>query len=85
MKINKGMRNGGYIGRPVLRGDCQEAKIGEAGWHRITRNGEALGVFLLTCATPALSLIAIVGPDRCNSSGSAMDACQMTLPHGWTG
>jgi hypothetical protein len=43
----------------VLRGHGQEAKIGEAGGHRITRNCEALGSFLLTCATTELSLIAM--------------------------
>ena len=37
----------------------QEAKIGETGGHRITRNCEALGSFLLTCATTELSLIAM--------------------------
>ena len=66
-----------YIDRPVLRGHGQEAKRGEAGGHRITRNCEALGAFLLTCdhrVMPARD----VAPDRCNSSGSAMDACSDT-------
>jgi hypothetical protein len=40
-----------------LRGHGQEAKIGEAGEHRITRNCEALESFLLPCATTELSLI----------------------------
>jgi hypothetical protein len=48
-----------YTDRPVLRDHCQEAKRGEAGRHRITRNCEALGAFLLTCATTELSLIAM--------------------------
>src|SRR5207249_2894631 len=48
-----------YIDRPLLRGHGQEAKIGEAGGHRITRNGAALESFLLTCATTELSLIAM--------------------------
>jgi len=48
-----------YIDRPVLRGHCQEAKRGEAGRHRITRNCEALGAFLLTRATTELSLSAM--------------------------
>src|SRR5712671_4968223 len=48
-----------YIDRPVLRGHCQEAKRGEAGGHRITRNCEALGAFLLTRATTELSLSAM--------------------------
>ena len=43
----------------MLRGHCQEAKRGEAGGHRITRNCEALGLFLLTCAITAFSLIAM--------------------------
>jgi hypothetical protein len=48
-----------YIHHPVLRGHCQEAKIGEADGHRITRNCAALGSFLLTCAITELSLIAV--------------------------
>ena len=40
----------------VWRGHGQEAKRGEAGGHHITRNCEALGAFLLTCATTELSL-----------------------------
>src|SRR5438270_11818100 len=48
-----------YLDHPVLRGHCQEANRGEAGGPRITRNCEALGVFLHTCATTALSLIAM--------------------------
>ena len=43
----------------MLRGHCYEAKIGEVGGHRIARNCEALGSFLLTCATTELSLIAM--------------------------
>ena len=61
----------------MLRGHGQEAKRGEAGGHRITRNCEALGAFLLTGdhrVMPARD----VAPDRCNSSGSAMDACSDT-------
>src|SRR5882724_13314725 len=48
-----------YIDHPILRSHDQEAKRGEAGGHRITRNCEALGSFLLTCATTAFSLIAM--------------------------
>src|SRR6266481_1197502 len=48
-----------YIDLPVLRGHGQEAKRGEAGGPRITRNCAALGSFLLTCATTELSLIAM--------------------------
>ena len=43
----------------MLRGHGQEAKRGEAGGHRITRNGEAMASFLLTCATTGLSLSAV--------------------------
>ena len=49
----------GYIDHPVLRGHGQEAKRGEAGGHRITRNCAALGLFLLSCAPTELSLIAM--------------------------
>src|SRR2546425_8733345 len=47
------------IDYPVLRGYCQEAKRGEAGGHRITRNCEALWGVLLPCATTEVSLIAM--------------------------
>ena len=43
----------------MLRGHGQEAKRGEAGGHRITRNCEALGSFLHTCVTTELSLSAM--------------------------
>ena len=67
-----------YIDHPVLRGDGQEAKRGEAGRHRITRYGESRGVVLLTCAITALSLIAMWGLIGATASGSAMDVCSDT-------
>ena len=73
-----------YIDHSVLRDDCQEAKRGEAGGHRITRNGEALGVLLLTCATPALSLIALWCLIGATSRGQAWTPAGV-LPHGRDG
>ena len=73
-----------YIDRLVLRGHGQEVKRGEAGGHRITRNCEALGSFLLTCVTTELSLSAmwrLIGA----LLGSAMDACSDTPTGGATG
>jgi len=43
----------------VWRGHNEEAKRGQTGGHRITRNGEAIASFLLTCATTGLSLSAV--------------------------
>ena len=43
----------------MWRGHCQEAKRGQPGEHRITRNCEAIASFLLTCATTGLSLSAV--------------------------
>ena len=43
----------------LWRGHGQEAKRGQTGGHRITRNGEAIASFLLTCATTGLSLSAV--------------------------
>jgi hypothetical protein len=42
------------VERPLPGGE-----IGEAGGQRITRNCEAIGSFLLTCATTGLSLITV--------------------------
>ena len=70
--------------RPALRGQCQEAKRGEAGGHRLTRNCEALGAFLLTCATTALSLIAMWRLIGATSRGQQWTPT-VTLPHGRDG
>jgi hypothetical protein len=73
-----------YIDRPVLRSHCQEAKRGEAGGHRITRNCEALGAFLLACATTELSLIAmlrLIGATPRGQPGTPA----VILPHGRDG
>src|SRR6266581_4512676 len=69
------------IDRPVLRGHGQEAKRGEAGGHRITRNCEALGSFLLTCATTELSLIAMWRLIGATPRGQPWTPA-VTLPHG---
>jgi len=70
-----------YIDRPVLIGHCQEAKRGEAGGHRITRNCEALGLFLLPCATTELSLIAMWRLIGATPRGQPWTPA-VTLPHG---
>src|SRR5256884_6337032 len=70
-----------YIDRPLLRGHGQEAKIGEAGGHRITRNGAALESFLLTCATTELSLIAMWRLIGATPRGQPWTPA-VTLPHG---
>ena len=68
----------------MLRGHGQEAKRGEAGGHRITRNGEALGSLLLTCATTALSLIAMWCLIGATPRGQPWTPA-VTLPHGRDG
>ena len=73
-----------YIDHPVLRGHCQEAKRGEAGGHRITRNCEALGSFLLTCATTELSLLAMWCLSGATPRGQPWTPA-VTLPHGRDG
>ena len=73
-----------YIDYPVLRGHCQEAKRGEAGGHRITRNGAALGLFLLTCAPTELSLIAMWCLIGATPRGQPWTPA-VTLPHGCDG
>jgi hypothetical protein len=65
----------------VWRGHCQEAKRGEAGGHRITRNGAAIGSFLLPCATPGLSLIAVWCLIGATPRGQPWTPA-VTLPHG---
>ena len=69
---------------PVSRGHCQEAKRGEADGHRITRNCEALGAFLLTCATTELSLIAMWRLIGATPRGQPWTPA-VTLPHGRDG
>src|SRR5712691_2677092 len=59
----------------VRRSHGQEAKRGWPGGQRIPWNGEAMGSFLLPCAHPGVSQIARGGPDRCTSSGAAVDVC----------
>ena len=73
-----------YIDRPVVRGHCQEAKRGEAGGHRITRNCAALGAFLRTCATTELSLIAMWRLIGATPRGQPWTPA-VTLPHGCDG
>ena len=73
-----------YIDHPVLRGHGQAAKRGEASGPRITRNGEALGVFLLPCATSALSLIAMRGLIGATPRGQPWTSA-VILPHGRDG
>src|SRR5437660_1391221 len=73
-----------YIDHPVLRGHCQEAKRGEAGGQRITRNCEALGVFLLPWATTELSLIAMWRLRGATPRGQPWTPA-VTLPHGRDG
>jgi hypothetical protein len=73
-----------YIDRPVLRGHCQEAKIGEAGGHRITRNCGALGAFLHRCTTTALSLIAMGRLIGATPRGQPWTPA-VILPHGCDG
>jgi hypothetical protein len=53
----------------VWRSHSQEAQRGETGGHRLTRNGEAMGSFLL--GVPERER----GPERCHSSGAAVDVC----------
>src|SRR5438477_12931259 len=58
----------------VWRSHGQEAKTGWLGGQRIPWNGEAMGSFLLPCAPPGVP-DRERGPDRCNSSGAAVDVC----------
>ena len=64
----------------LWRGHGQEAKRGEAGRHRITRNCEALGSFLLPCAITELSLIAMWCPIGATPWGQPWTPV-LTLPH----
>jgi hypothetical protein len=64
----------------VWRSHGQEAKRGEASGHRIPWNCEAIGPFTSRVrhrVVPDRDRV----PDRCNTSGSAVDVC-MTLSHG---
>ena len=57
----------------LWRGHGQEAKRGDAGEHRITRNVKRLGRFssrMRPRNDPARGVV----PDRCTSSGAAVDA-----------
>ena len=71
------------IDRPGLRGHCQEAKRGEAGGPRITRC-EALGSFLLPCATTELSLITMWRLSGVTPRGQPWTPA-VTLPQGRDG
>src|SRR5215475_9277272 len=66
------------VERPLPGG---ENKIGG---HRITRNCEALGSFLLTCATTELSLIALWCLSGATPRGQPWTPA-VTLPHGRDG
>ena len=58
----------------VWRSHGQEAKIEWSGGQRIPWHGEAIGSFLLPCAPPGVP-DRERGPDRCTSSGVAVDVC----------
>ena len=64
----------------MWRGHGQEAKRGGPGGHRITRNCEAIGLFLLTCATTELSLIAVWCLSGATPRGQPWTPA-VTLPH----
>jgi hypothetical protein len=68
----------------LWRGHGQETKIGEAGRHRITRHCEALGSFLLPCATTELSLSAVCCLIGATPRGQPWTPA-VTLPHGRDG
>src|SRR5207244_12579507 len=68
----------------LWRGHGQEAKRGEPGRHRITRNCEALGSLLLPCAITELSLIAMWCPIGATPRGQPWTPAG-TLPHGRDG
>ena len=68
----------------MWRSHGQEAKRGEAGGHRLTRNCEALGSFLLTCATIELCLIAMWRLIVATPRGQPWTPAG-TLPHGHDG
>ena len=68
----------------MQRSHGQEAKRGEAGGYRITRNCEALGSFLLTCATTAICLIAMWRLIGATPRGPPWTPAG-TLPHGRDG
>ena len=57
----------------LWRGYGQEAKRGDAGGHRITRNVKRWGRFSSRMRPRDVSARGVV-PDRCNSSGAAVDA-----------
>src|SRR5882762_4964228 len=61
----------------VWRRHGQEAKRGCPGGQRIPWNGKAMGSFLLPCAPPG-ALDRERGPERCTSSGAAVDVCSDT-------
>jgi hypothetical protein len=58
----------------VWRSHGQEAKRGWLSGQRIPWNDEAIGAFLLPCAPPGV-LVRERGPERCTSSGAAVDVC----------
>jgi hypothetical protein len=68
----------------LWRGHGQEAKRGEAGGHRITRNCAALGLFLLPCALTELSLIAMWCLSGATPRGQPWTPA-VTLPQGCDG
>ena len=49
--------------------------MGWPGGQRIPWHGEAIGAFLLPCAPPRGAADRERGPDRCTSSGAAVDLC----------
>jgi hypothetical protein len=65
----------------VWRGHNEEAKIGEAGGHHLTRYYEAIGSFLLLCATTGLSLIVVWCLIGATPQGQPWTPA-VTLPHG---
>ena len=68
----------------MWRGHGQEAKRGEAGGHRITRNCEAIGSFLLPCAATGVSLLAVWCLSGATPRGQPWTPA-VTLPHGCDG
>ena len=69
------------VAHPVLRRHCQEAKRGQPGGPRITRNCAAIGLLLLPCAITELSLIAMWCLIGATPRGQPWTPA-VTLPHG---
>ena len=63
---------------PVWGSHGQEAKIGWAGRPRIPWHGEAIGSFLSRVHHQGV-LERLRVPDRCHSSGAAVDVCSDAL------